>query len=177
MTTRATVRIAMRGERGVALPTTLLVALVLSSLAAAFLAVAGMEPTIAVNLRDEVRARHLADAGIDWALDRLSTTADWSPLLTGGLLIGPTPLPGLAAAAGTVTVTVRNDDRPDDDRLTGVAVDAAGTGQDTNGVVVVTATGTVNGVSRDVEAVFRRGGDPADTTVARAASVTHWKEM
>ncbi|MBI3635621.1 MAG: hypothetical protein HY216_05300 [Candidatus Rokubacteria bacterium] len=167
----------MRGQSGVALPTTLLATLLISSLAAAFLAVAGMEPHIAVNLRDETRARHLADAGVDWALDRLTGTADWSPLLTAATLIGPTPLPGLAAAAGTVTVTIRNDDRPGDDRITGVAVDPGGAAHDTNGVVVVTAAGAVNGVTRQVEAVLRRGGDPADTTSPRGASITHWKEM
>lgn len=164
-------------ERGLALPTTLLAALIVSSLAAAFLALAGMEPQIAVNLRDEVRARHLADAGIEWAVDRLAATADWSAPLGDPALTPPVPLPGRTAATGTFAVAVRNDGDAGDERLTGATPDAGGPARDTNGTLVITATGSVNGITRRLQAVVRRGGDPADTTTVRPAATTYWREL
>ncbi len=155
-----------------ALPLALLSSLAVASLVATFLGVAGMEPAIAVNLRDETRARHLADAGVEWALDRLAATPDWSALLGGVPLIAPTPLPGRPATEGTVAVTLRNDDRVADAQVTGVAADPGGPAADTNGVVIVTSTGTTNGVSRVLQAVLRRPGGPGTT----ATTVAYWQE-
>src|SRR3990172_1900730 len=63
---RAHIR-AVRGEKGVALPLALFALLMLTGLLAAFLTMSGMEPSMAANLNDVVRARYVAEAGGGWA--------------------------------------------------------------------------------------------------------------
>src|SRR5262245_5516111 len=98
-------------------------------------------------------------------------TAHWNTLLaTPGTPLGkitgalPMPIPdpagSMPAAFGTFVVVVRNDTQASDRLITGVPPDpaaAAGTPpSDINGVIVVTSTGTVRGVSRTVTAAVRR---------------------
>jgi hypothetical protein len=63
------------------------------------------------------------------------------------------PLPSLAAALGTFSVTVRNDNLPNDNLLTGQAVDPGAATNDTNRVVILTALGTYNGATRQLQQV------------------------
>jgi Tfp pilus assembly protein PilX len=156
----------MLNERGMALPLVLLVVMILGGLGVGMLAVGGMEPQISRNLSDTARARALADSGVEWAFNGLVATANWGALLAGATCAsGVTPagwpnnapLPGAAAASGTYTVTVRNDCLPTDNTLTGAAVEDAGNvATDTNGILILTSRGTVNGAVRSVQVVVRR---------------------
>jgi hypothetical protein len=155
----------------------LITLLSLSGLVLAMLAMSALEPQIAQNLADSTEARHLADSGLDWAYDQVATaTANWGTLLAGssaatcvagtnGVLFGAAnqTLPGLTAVRGTYTVRVRNDCQPNDTMMTGQAAleTAANAATDTNGRVIVEATGTVNNTSRTVSAVLIRAVIPA----------------
>jgi hypothetical protein len=74
----------------------------------------------------------------------------------------PGTLPGLAAGTGTFAVTIRNDSigagggYTGDPVLTGVPVDGGGKFTDTNGVVILTATGTYGTSTRRITAVVSR---------------------
>lgn len=169
----------VRDERGVALPLALFALVMLTGLLLAFLTMAGMEPEMAANLNDVTRARYAADAGLEWAFDRVvnigvvplagTPVAGSNPpqvwLTTPNTQI---PLPGLNAAFGTYTVTVRNDDQPNDNRLTGLAPCNVPTGatdcgptlptatNDNNGAFIVTASGTYKGITRQIQVVLWR---------------------
>ena len=72
-------------------------------------------------------------------------------------------LPGLAATFGTFSVTMRNDSQNGDSALTGLpacnaggASDCGGAANDTNSVVIVSSTGTYNGVTRQIQEVVTR---------------------
>jgi len=86
----------------------------------------------------------------------------------------PGPLPGLTAAAGTFAVTIRNDSIPvqagggyaGDQILTGQPVDGGGKYADTNGIVILTATGAYGNATRQMTAVIQRN------TLAVNAAVT-----
>jgi Tfp pilus assembly protein PilV len=74
----------------------------------------------------------------------------------------PGALPGLTTAAGTFAVTIRNDSLaaqgfyPGDQIVTGQPVDGGGKYVDTNGLVILTATGTFGTATRQVTAVIQR---------------------
>ncbi len=171
----------VRNERGVALPLALFALVMLSGLLLAFLTMSGMEPSIAANLSDSARGRYLADTGIEYAFDQLANPAtDWSTVLANNPVVaGSNPqavwltgangaamfLPGLPQAFGSFTVQARNDvcvgvgnpagclaaDQP----LTGLAPDANAT-TDVNLALIVTATGTYNNRSRQIQVIVRR---------------------
>ncbi len=168
-----------RNERGVALPLALFVLVSLSAFVLAFLSMGGMEPQVARNLSDTARARYVTDAAIEWAFDQFANPATtWSTVLAGPQVAGTgtsatnpraawvTPvaggnpvqqtLPGLTASSGTYTVQVRNDVLATDTAITGVAADTGGATTDLNSVLIVTATGTYGGVSRQIQVVVRR---------------------
>ncbi len=161
---------AVRNEKGVALPLALFTLVILSGLLLAFLSMAGMEPQISSNLSATARARYLADAGIEWAFDQLVLASakqppypnGWDTVLqtnTGVMTpAGGQALPGLPAASfGTFSVQVRNDNQPTDIQVTGqVPEPPLNTTIDTNGVLILTATGTYNNVSRQIQVVTRR---------------------
>lgn len=73
----------------------------------------------------------------------------------------PSALPTRTTAEGTYAVTVRNDHLPNDDKFTGIAVDAGTKFNDTNGIVIVTSTGTFRGASRTVQVAVKRVGIPS----------------
>jgi len=73
----------LRGERGVILPTTLIIVAVLMSLAIALLALSGHEPWISKNLESGAQARAVADAGIEWAITQLAASSNWSNTIAG----------------------------------------------------------------------------------------------
>src|SRR3972149_9632353 len=84
---------AVRDEKGVALPLALFALLLLTGLLVAFLTMSGMEPSIAANLNDVVRARYVAEAGVEWAFDQLVLNTNWNGVLAtngGGMASGQT---------------------------------------------------------------------------------------
>jgi len=190
----------LRDQRGVALPLALIALLILTMLVLTVLNLGAVEPQISKNLSDTARARHMAEAGIEWAFDCLADQ-DLSAFLAGpdgvqntsddtlatsvaGQAIGarmdatfcpnsppPGTLPGLAAGTGTFAVTIRNDSigagggYAGDQVLTGVAIDGGGKFTDSNGVVILTATGTYGTSIRRITAVVSR-----NTLVVNAAA-------
>jgi len=170
----------LQDERGVALVMAMIMLVAMAGLMLAFLSVSALEPQISQNLTTTSQARLVADAGLEWGFDQMATVppavltanggfvmaaqnAHWNAMLTLGQISGPGPmaLPGPAGpmdpAFGTFVVTVRNDTQPGDTGITGLPPEpAANVTLDTNGVVIMTATGTVRGVSRTITAAMRR---------------------
>lgn len=154
----------------------LITLLSLSGLVLAMLSMSALEPRISQNLADSTGARFLADSGLEWAYDQIVTSGtSWNTLLAGstaatcnaaaqGVLVGQAnaTLPGLTAVNGTYTVRVRNDCQPNDTMMTGQAAleTAANAATDTNGRVIVEATGTVNGSTRTLTAVLVKAQVP-----------------
>ena len=181
----------MRDQRGVALPFALIALLILTMLVLTVLNLGAVEPQISKNLADTARARHMAEAGIEWAFECLADQ-DLSTFLAGpdgaqntsddtlatgvqGQSIAarmdntfcpnsPAPgnLPGLGAGTGTFAVSIRNDSiaavggYAGDQVLTGVAVDGGGKFTDSNGIVILTATGAYGTSTRRITAVVSR---------------------
>ena len=206
MTHPATV---MRDQRGVALPLALISLLILTMLVLTVLNLGAVEPQISKNLSDTAQARHMAEAGIEWAFDCLSdqdsnsffagpdgiqgNTDDTKPTSVPGQSVAaqldatfcpnsppPGALPGLTTAAGAFAVTIRNDSiaaqgpYPGDQILTGQTgptvcppcEDPGGKYADTNGVVILTATGTFGTATRQVTAVIQRNTLPINAPVS-----------
>ncbi|MBI4242432.1 MAG: hypothetical protein HY613_12020 [Candidatus Rokubacteria bacterium] len=149
-------------RRGVALPLTLMVLMLLSALALLLLSMSPLEPLISKNLAAAEQARSLAEAGIEWAFNTLGTSLDWNAFLKGAdpgrgvVLIADSPLPGGPASEGTYTVRVRNDSLAGDQQITGVPPDAGGPSDDTNSLLIITGVGNAGHGSRTLEAVLRR---------------------
>lgn len=148
-------------EHGAALVLALAFLVALSVLALALLTISALEPQISGNHAAMLRARYLAEAGIERAFDTLARTAgSWDVHLAGatcvaGAVLAQSTLPDVSAAYGTFTVRVRNDCAPGDDRLTGTAPEDASAGaQDTNGRVIVASTGTTGTIAHTVTAVI-----------------------
>src|SRR5213593_3597517 len=165
-------------ERGAALVLALMVLLTLTGLALAILSVSAFEPQISRNHNDTVRARYVAEAGIEYAYDTLATNvSSWNTYLAGatclqGAVLGTanSSLPGLGRVHGTFTVRVRNDCNAGDDKLTGVGLDTitghcaevAGTATlDANCRVIVTSTGTIGNTTRTITVVVAKTEVPA----------------
>ena len=150
---------AIRDQRGVAFPLALFALVMLTGLLLVFLTMGGMETSVAANLDDVTRARYVAESGLEWAFDQLVLAAalptGWNTVLStnSGQMATGMPLPSLAAALGTFSVTVRNDNLPNDNLLTGQAVDPGNATNDTNRVVILTALGTYNGATRQLQQV------------------------
>ena len=181
----------MRDQRGVALPFALIALLILTMLMLTVLKLGAVEPQISKNLSDTARARHMAEAGIEWAFDCLAdqdlnsffagpdgvqgNSDDQLATSVAGQNVAarmdatfcpnsppPGALPGLTTSAGAFAVTIRNDSiaatggYAGDQILTGVAVDGGGKYADTNGIVILTATGTFGTATRQITAVVSR---------------------
>jgi Tfp pilus assembly protein PilX len=147
-------------QRGIAAPLAMYTLVLLSVLLLAFVSMAAQEPQVARNLSDMTQARYAADAGIEWAFDTLVAAPNWSTILQtgGGTMVSNQTLPGLTAAFGTYTVVARNDTLAGDTTITGqAALDPSGSATiDQNGIMILTSTGTVNGVTRQIQVVVRR---------------------
>ena len=150
---------SIRDQRGVAFPMALFALLMLMGMLVVFLTMGGMETSVAANLDDVTRSRYVAESGLEWAFDQLVLAAalpnGWNNLLStnsGQMATGMT-LPGFAAAFGTFSVTVRNDNLANDNMLTGQAVDPGSATNDTNRVVILRALGTYNGATREIQQV------------------------
>lgn len=166
----------IRDERGVALPLAMILLMVLTLLTITFMSLGAVEPQISKNLSDGARARQLAESGLEWAMSTQIGNQDLnsSNLLAGTMTSGGAcgtgnscrvlassqVLPGLTSASGTFGVTLRNDINTNagDQQLIGTSLTRdSSTTLDSNGVVIVTSTGTFNGASRTVTAVVQRG--------------------
>ena len=155
----------MTDQRGVVLPLTLIILMVLTSLAVAVTVLGTTEPQISANLVAGARARFAAEAGLEWAFDLLAGTPDWSTLLNGAdadgiILVNNGALPGLDPTSGTYTIRLRNDTLATDTPITGVAPDGGGAAIDTNGRVIVVATGRYRNAVRTVQVMMRRAQFP-----------------
>ncbi|MFZ1058894.1 MAG: hypothetical protein WAP47_06855 [Candidatus Rokuibacteriota bacterium] len=146
-------------QRGVAFPLALFALVLLTGMLLVFLTMGGMETSIATNLDDVTRARYVAESGLEWAFDQLVLAAalpnGWNNLLStnSGQMATGMPLPSLGPTSGSFSVTVRNDNLPNDNLLTGQAVDPGGATNDTNRVVILAALGTYNGATRQLQQV------------------------
>lgn len=178
-------RTLLGNERGVALPLAMILLMVLTMLTITFMSLGSVEPQISRNLSDGARARQLAESGIEWGFNQLAGKAfDDATLLGSGLtsggvdcgagitckvMVSGQALPGLTSAAGTFTVTLRND-------LSSLNTDQAliGTGNtldtsasvDGNAIVILKSTGTFNGASKTITAVVQRGNLPINAAVS-----------
>jgi hypothetical protein len=126
---------------------------------------AGTDPAVSANFNDTTRSRFVADAGLEWGYDQLvqqtalNPTSNFRAVVTailnnnGGVMATDMLLAGLPATSGTFSVTARNDTLPNDDKITGQPLDPGGAATDTNNVVILTSTGTFNGVSRQIQLV------------------------
>ena len=63
--------LALRNEKGVALPLAIFALVILSILGLTFVSLGGMEPQISRNQSDLTGAHYVAEAGIEWAFDQL----------------------------------------------------------------------------------------------------------
>ena len=163
------------GEDGAALPLALFVLVGLTALALSLLTMSSLDPQIARNHVDLLRARYLAEAGLEYAFDHLaSRVSSWDAILggatcTSGAVLAESPLPGAGAAHGTFTVRVRNDCSPADVFLTGTPIESApdAATSDRNGRVVVASTGAVGAAEHTVTAVVSHPGGLSGHPVPR----------
>ena len=162
-------------ERGAALLLALAVLVGVSAVALSLLSLGALEPQIATNHADMLRAQYLAEAGIEYALALLaSTVGSWHEHLatatcSDGAVVAHWPLPGLAEDYGMVTVRVRNDCAPGDDRLTGVATEPpTAEAVDGNGRLVVSAIGSVRQTTHRLSAIV----GPAEPAPGQSQSVS-----
>jgi Tfp pilus assembly protein PilX len=157
-----------RNERGTVLPVTLMIVLLLTTLAVAVTSLGMSEPQIADNLSDSARARAVAEAGLEAAYVQVANAASFSSLIASAPASGEVDLatnatlPGLTSAYGTYTVRVRNDYRNGDNLITGVTKEATATA-DANNRLILVATATVGNATRTVQVMVRRTTLPAIT--------------
>lgn len=179
------------GEQGVALVLTLMVLLVLTGLVVAFLSTSAFEPRLARNLGAAVRARYLAEAGIEVGYNALVAAAladeAWSPLLATATADSPwvalpslsrAALPGLTAADGTYSVSIRNDWQASDTTITGEATADGTPALDANGVLILRSTGTLGEATRTVEVVVKRRASPPSPgpPLPALCTMSNWRE-
>jgi Tfp pilus assembly protein PilX len=152
---------------GAALVLAIVVLVSLTALALALLAVGGQEPQISRNHVDMVRARYLAEAGVEHALATLAANVgSWSVYLADatcavGAVMARATLPGLPQAYGEFTVRVRNDCEPGDIRVTGVPPEPpSNAASDTNGTVIVASTGGIGPTTHTVTVVVSANDQP-----------------
>src|SRR6266545_1193527 len=158
------------GQRGMALPLAVMALVVLTTLVTAYLSLGAFEPQASRNLSDATRVRFVAEAGVEFGFNTLASSTDWTTLLVtnNGVLASASAMPGLTAASGTYTVTLRNDvcavsstcNALGDTAITGVALDTGnqnGAGAaDTNNVVIMTSVATLGTATKTVTVVVTR---------------------
>jgi Tfp pilus assembly protein PilX len=148
----------------------------LVSLALALLSIGALEPQISRNHADTVRARYLAESGLEHAYDVLTRDASaWPTHLAGstcttGAVLLDAPVPGRAASEGHVRVVVRNDCAPGDERVTGVPREKGI--EDANRRLVVISTGTVERLTYAMTAAAEGG----QTVPPKAGRTYNWSE-
>ncbi len=147
-------------SRGAALVIALMILVGLSAIMLALLSIGRVEPLISRNHVDLVRARYVAEAGVEHAFDVLARNAGaWSQYLVGatcaaGVVLTDATVPH-GPTDGHFTVVLRNDCAPGDERLTGQPLDTAGDAtHDGNGRVLAVSTGIVGRTTHTVTAVI-----------------------
>jgi Tfp pilus assembly protein PilX len=148
-------------ERGAALVLALAVLVGVSALALALLSISALEPQISRNHADMLRARYLAEAGIEHAYDVLARdVGSWSVHLAGatcttGAVLAQSPIPGVPRSDGEFIVRVRNDCEPGDEALTGVPLETSSDAtRDTNRTLIIAATGVIGATVQTISAVI-----------------------
>src|SRR6185436_19534821 len=156
------VRAMLKNERGLILPITLMILLLLTTVAVAVGSLATSEPQIARNLADAARARAVAEAGLEVAYLQVANAASFSSLIASAngsgevALATNATLPGLTAAqGGTYTVTVRNDTRNGDPVITGVAKETSITA-DANNHMILVPSATLRNPTRHVQDMLNK---------------------
>ena len=146
-----------------ALVSALSVLMVLTVPMLTLLSTSALERSIARNLVDARQAFFVAEAGLEWAFNRLVDTQDWSTLL-GSAAPNPVSLvpPSGLLPWGTATVSVRGHPTDPDS-------------------VVVTSSSIVNRARRTIEAVVKRSRDPSNPTASAQGifprhSLVDWRE-
>jgi Tfp pilus assembly protein PilX len=157
-------------RRGAALVLALMVLVGLTAIMLALLSIGAIEPQISRNHVDLIQARYLAEAGVEHAYDTLAVNAGaWGEYLAGatctaGAVLVDASLPERFRAQGHFTALVRNDCRPGDEELTGVARDdATDPARDANGKVLISSTGVAGRTSQTITVVV------SDDRLSRAA--------
>lgn len=172
-------------ERGAALVLALVILVGLTTLALALLSISTLEPLISGNHADMLRARYLAEAGIEQAFDTLaSAVGSWDTYLIGatctaGAVLVQSGIPGVSAAYGEFTVRIRNDCASGDDRLTGAGGEDAAADRDTNGKVIIASTGVSRTTAQTVTAVvsYNRGRLEQGQSVPRSeVTAYNWSD-
>lgn len=136
-----------KGESGSALIMALLMTTILFLLGATFMVVSMTDRRIAANEADGMAAFNLAEAGIEHAVAELPGQ-DIDTLLSGGGVL----LSNQSLAKGTYGVVVTNNVGAG--FPTGIVpLDAGGASSDTDGFLVLTATGQVNRAERVVQLI------------------------
>lgn len=153
----------LHGDSGAALVLALMVLVGLTTLALGLLSISASEPQISRNHADMLRARYLAEAGVEHAFDALARNVGaWDVHLTGatcsaGAVLAQSTLPGVPDGYGEFTVRIRNDCAPGDERSTGRPLeDVVNATRDTNGEVIVTSVGAVGRTAYTVSVVISR---------------------
>lgn len=171
-------------ERGSALVLALMVLSGLTALAFVLLSVGALEPQISRNHADMVRARYLAEAGIEYAYDVLTVSAGaWNAYLNGstcttGSLLLDAPLPGRATSEGRFRVFVRNDCGQGDERLTGVARESGV--DETNGKLVVVSMGISGHITHTMTAAVSDDsvlGVEGQTVAVASVRTYNWSDQ
>lgn len=158
----------------------------LSAITLSLLSLSALEPQISRNHIDLVRARYLAEAGIEYAYDTLaSNTGAWNGFLAGatctaGAMLADTMLPERTGTDGHFTVRLRNDCATGDERLTGAPRDDTGDPtHDGNGKVVVVSTGVVRHATHTITAVIsdeRQVRDPGQSVSRVGVKTYNWAD-
>jgi hypothetical protein len=150
-------RISPAAPRGVVLVATLLVMTFLTLLGVSFLSLAVTESTISRNLVNAAQAFGVAEAGLEHARVEL-LGADVTALLAGSGTVTFTGYgPTVSFAGGTYRASVRNNTAA----LGAFAADPGGASTDTDGRLLVTATGTYRTAQKVLEALVARPLFPA----------------
>ena len=171
---------------GAALVLALMILLGLTAMTLALLSIGALEPQISRNHVDVVRARYLAEAGIERAYDTLAGNAGaWSDYLSGatctaGAVILEASLPERPRADGHFTVLLRNDCAAGDEQATGVPRDDAGNPtRDANGKVIVSSTGVAARSSHTITVVVSDDRDfrePSQSVPRTSIRTYNWAE-
>jgi Tfp pilus assembly protein PilX len=174
----------LREPRGAALVLGLMILVGLTAVTLALLSIGALEPQISRNHVDLIRARYLAEAGIEHAYDTLALNAGvWSGYLTGatctaGAVLAEATLPERPRGEGHFTVLLRNDCAPDDERLTGVPRDdPVDPTRDGNRKVIVSSTGVVARTNHTITAVISDDSLDSGQSVPRSqVRIYNWSD-
>jgi hypothetical protein len=141
------------GERGSAIVFALLVLSVLMLLGGAFLTVSLNESMIAANHVGGARAFQLAEAGLEHGRLALAAADVNAVLRAGGALLTDRELAG-----GSYSVSIRNNVTAG---TPGIPVDSGGPTSDTDGYLILTASGSYRNARRELEVGVKRADSAA----------------